>query len=304
MSADRSHRLPKPDWVRAGRGIGPSVRWTFATDAPLTGLQLARETGEVLAADETGGLYRIDRRGEYSAVNRLREPIREIAWSDDGQSAVALVGDSQIHRFDRRLQIEWTLNLPELCLQLAIDPYGQYLVVSLADSGNLVFDAMKRRIAGFETIRPLKHLRFLTTESTIVGAAEHGLICCHALDGEQIWQEKLWSNVGEMTTTGDGDLIYIAGFTHGVQTFDGHGDAIGSYIVEGTVNRLATSYEPHRLIAATVERHLYWLDADGELLWSALTPCDVVRLSCDPLGEWTVIGFADGKIICLDWSRS
>lgn len=303
MSRDRSQRPAGPDWVRQGRGIGPSVRWTFGVDAPLTGLRLARETGEILAADETGGLYRIDRKGDYSAVNRLRDPIREVSWSDDGQVAVALVGDSQLHLFDRSLKERWMLDLPEECYQIAIDPYGQYIAVSLADSGNLIFDAKKRRVAGFETIRPLKHIRFLTSEATLVGAAEHGLICCHSLDGEQLWQEKLWSNVGEMTATGDGNLIYLAGFTHGVQTFDGDGDPIGSYILEGTVNRLATSYDPNRLIATTVERHLYWLDADGELLWSAETPNDVVRLTCDPFGEWVVCGFADGHLVCLDWSR-
>lgn len=292
-----------PEWVQAGRGIGPLVRWIFNTEAPLTGLCLARETGEVLAADAIGSLYRIDRRGGYSAVNRIREPIRHIAFSDDGEFAAALAGESQVYRFDRQLQTVWKLDLPEQCLQVAIDPYGQYIAVSLADGGNLIFDARRRRVAGFATIRPLSHLAFLTTEPTLVSAAEHGLICCHSITGESLWEEKLWSNVGRLTATGDGELIYIAGFNHGVQTFDGSGAPIGSYIVEGTVNRIATSYEPQRLIASTIEKHLYWLDADGELLWATMTPEDVVHLSCDPFGEWAVCGFAGGQVICLDWSR-
>ncbi len=294
---------PPPDWVRKGRGIGPSVRWTFTTEAPLTGLALARETGEVLAADEIGSLYRIDRRGEYSAVNRIREPIRQVAFSDDGQFAAALAGETQVHRFDRQLQTQWHLDLPEQCLQVAIDPYGQYIAVSLADGGNLIFNAQKRRVAGFASIRPLTHLKFLTAEPALLGAAEHGLLCCHSLTGDCQWEEKLWSNVGRLAATGDGELIYIAGFNHGVQTFDGSGAPIGSYIVEGTVNRIATSYEPHRLIASTVEKHLYWLDADGELLWATVTPEHVAQLSCDPFGEWAVCGFANGQVICLDWSR-
>jgi len=292
-----------PEWVRTGRGIGPLLRWMFTTEAPLTGLCLARETGEVLAADEIGSLYRIDRRGEYSAVNRIREPIRHIAFSDDGEFAAALAGDTQVYRFDRQLQTVWRLDLPEACLQVAIDPYGQYIAVSLADGGNLVFDSRKRRVAGFATIRPLSHLVFLTTEPTLLGAAEHGLICCHSLTGECLWEEKLWSNVGRLAATGDGELIYIAGFNHGVETFDGSGSPIGSYIVEGTVNRIATSYDPGRLIASTVEKHLYWLDADGELLWAAAAPEDVVQLACEPFGEWALCGFASGQVLCLDWSR-
>jgi hypothetical protein len=266
-------------------------------------LCLARETGEVLAADQIGSLYRIDRRGDYSAVTRVREPIREIAISDDGQFAVGLVGPAHVHRFDRQLQTVWRLDLPEECLQVAIDPYGAYIAVSLADGGNLLYDAEKRRVAGFTTIRPLRHLRFLTTEAALVGSAEHGLLCCHAITGDELWQQKLWSNVGQLTTTGDGELLYIAGFSHGVQTFDTGGAPVGSYIVDGTVHRIATSYDPHRLIAATIEKHLYWLDADGEMLWASITPEGVVRLSCEPLGEWAVCGFANGEVLCLDWSR-
>lgn len=292
-----------PDWVRQGRGIGPSVRWRFATEAPLTGLQLARETGEVLAGDDIGSLYRIDRRGDYSAVTRIRAAIQAIALSDDGQFAAALADDTQIYRLDRHLQTVWRLDLPERCLQVAIDPYGQYIAVSLADCGNLVFDARRRRVAGFPTIRPLKHLQFLTSEPKLIGAAEHGLLCCHSLSGQCLWEEKLWSNVGRLAATGGGELIYLAGFNHGVQTYDGQGAPVGSYIVEGTVNRIAASYDPHRLIASTVEKRLYWLDADGELLWASDTPQSVSQLCCDPFGEWAVSGFEDGQVVCLDWSR-
>ena len=114
MNDDRSRpSASTPDWVRKGRGIGPSLRWTFSTEAPLTGLALARETGDVLAADEIGSLYRIDRSGEYSAVTRIHEPIRQVAFSDDGQFIAALAGDAQVHRFDRQLQTVWRLDLPE-----------------------------------------------------------------------------------------------------------------------------------------------------------------------------------------------
>ncbi|MBX3436438.1 MAG: hypothetical protein KF861_03035 [Planctomycetaceae bacterium] len=294
---------PTPDWVRRGKGIGPVVRWRFTAEACLTGLSLAAETGEVLATDEIGSIYRIDRSGEYSAVTRLRDPIQHVAFSDDGQFVAALAAETQVHRFNRQLQTVWRLDLPERCLQVAIDPYGQYIAVSLADGGNLVFDAQKRRVAGFATIRPLKHLKFLTGRAALLAAAEHGLVCCHSLSGESQWEEKLWSNVGQLAATGDGELVYIAGFNHGIQAFDGSGAPQGSYIVEGTVNRVATSYEPNRLIASTVERHLYWLDADGELLWATVAPEDVAHVACDPFGEWGLCGLIGGEVICLDWTR-
>lgn len=300
---ERSDRSSDMEWIHRGRGIGPSVKWTFGTEGPLTGVQLARESGEVLASDETGGLYRLDRKGKYSAVTRTREGIREIAMSDDGEWCIASVGAASLHRFDRNLKTVWQIDLPSECLAIAMDPFGQYVLVSLAEAGNVIYDANKRKVAQFESIRPLSHVRFVVTEPTLVAAANHGLLCCMSLQGERLWEEKIWSNVGSIAITGDGELIYVAAFAHGVQVFDGDGDAIGSYVVEGTVKQIAASYEPHRVVAATLERHLYLLDPDGEMLWTAQTPDDVKQLACDPLGEFVVCGFADGHVVGLDWSR-
>ena len=45
------------DWlVTTGRGDRPTLRWSFSIDAPLADLRLARETGEIVAADIAGGL--------------------------------------------------------------------------------------------------------------------------------------------------------------------------------------------------------------------------------------------------------
>ena len=46
-----------PNWLAAGQGDAPSLGWSFTADAPLAGLELARETGETLVADTSGGLY-------------------------------------------------------------------------------------------------------------------------------------------------------------------------------------------------------------------------------------------------------
>jgi outer membrane protein assembly factor BamB len=266
-------------------------------------MQLARESGEVLVADELGGLYCLDRTGRYSSVTRVREPVTGLTWSDDGQFAYAILGQSEVHRFDRQLQALWKLELQDECLAVATEPFGQYVAIGLSCGLNLIYDGFKRRVARFDSIRPLTFLRFLASEALLVGSADHGLLCCHALSGERLWEEKLWSSVGDLTTTGAGDLIYLAGHTHGVQTFDGHGDPIGSYVVEGTVNHLAASYDPNRLIVSTLERHLYWLDADGELLWSSSPDDDVRFLACDAFGELALCGFASGNVVCLDWSR-
>ncbi len=290
-----------PDWIRSGRGLGPTAKWSCATEGPLTCFDLAAETGEVFAADEAGTLLRLDRAGRIAALTRLREPVRVLDWSDDGRTGVAVSGEATLHRLDRDFQSVWKLDLPEVCIAVAAAPFGTHFAVSLANGRNFVYSEHKRREAEFETIRPLSHLRLCTAVPVLIGAAEHDLLCCHTLAGEQLWDEKLWSNAGGIAVTGDGDLIYVAGYHHGIQTYDGEGQSVGAYVVEGTVNRVAVSYDPNRLVASTLEHHLYWLDAEGQLLWASTAPDEICGLHCDSSGEWAVCGFDSGRLLRLDW---
>ncbi len=267
----------------------------------MTAISLARETGETFVADETGALCRLDRTGRIVALTRLHDPIRKLAWSDDGSAGVALCGEGTVHYFDHTFTSQWKLEIPEPALEVAIAPYGTHVAICAASGENRIYDAGKAKVSRFETIRPLSFAQFVAAEPELIGCAEHGLLCRHRLYGEQLWTEKLWSNVGQLEMTGDGSLIYLASFGHGIQVFDAEGGNVGAYMLDGTVNRAAVSFEPQRVIASTVERSLYWLDPDGELMWATRVPDDVVALQCDPLGEWAICGFRCGRLYRLDW---
>lgn len=289
-----------PKWLK-GRGLGPKLRWHVGTDGPLTALAYARESGDLYFTDASNTIARINPLGEIAALNRIHESIVSLAWSDNGAYGVALAGEETVLRIDRELKMVQSINLPEVGLAVSISPFGNHIAVSMSNGRNVFYNERKRRIAQFETIRPLSFLRFCPSEPILFGAAEHGLVCCHNLSGAEIWQIKNWSNVGQIQITGDGDLVYLASFGHGVEAYDGDGASIGSYVLDGTVNRLAVSYEPQRLIAGTVEGNLVWLDADGELLWTTTLTDSVVELICDPFGEWAIVGFQNEGIYRLDW---
>ena len=293
-----------PDWLSAGQGIRPQRSWSLTTDAPLVSMQLTRETGELLAADSSGGLYLLDRRGQVTSLTRGFQRLHALAWSDTGNCGAAVIGGTKLCRLNRDFKVQWSVEFPETVLAIAIHPFGNYLAVALANGSNRVYDAHKRPVGRFDTIRPLSFLQFLATEPTILGAAEYGLLCCHELDGVEIWSEKLWSSVGDVSVSGDGQTIYLASFTHGIKIFDGDGNHRGSYVVEGTPNRIAASFAPKRLVVTTLERQLYWLDSDGELLWAAHPPDDICCLGCDPLGNGIICGFNSGRLIRLDWEPS
>lgn len=288
-------------WLQNGQGQPPTVQWAFRTDGTLASFCLARETGEVFLCDESAGIYRLNRRGKVAAVNQLRDSLRLFVCSDDGQWSYAVSGDRQVLRLDRNLQIDWDYETEEDILSLACSPFGHHLLITTASATNILLNERKRKIARFETIKPLHFSNLCGTEPVVIGAAENGLLCCHNLAGAQLWQERVWTNVGSMSVTGSGDIIYLANFGHGVNAYDGDGVSLGAYVLEGTVDRVASSYEPYRLVASTIEQYIYWLNSDGEMLWSSEAPCSIVDVACDPLGEWAIVGLQSGDLMRLGW---
>ena len=291
-------------WITRCKGLAPKVRWSFCTDAPISSASLARETGDLYVSDSIGGIYRIDRTGRVLSLTRGLDNARQICWSDIGYGGAVLVGDQQVCRFNSRMELDWALDVPDDAVAIAIDPFGRHIAISMAENGTMILNERKKQVALFETMRPLRSLEFLTMETALIGAADHGLLCCYNLDGSEVWNSKNWSNIGDMSVAGDGSSILVAGFNRGVQSYSGSdGSTESSYLLEGTVNLVSTSFTADRIVAATMERHLYWTDSDGALLWATEIPDDeeVAKVICDPLGEGLICCFTSGHIYRLDW---
>ena len=94
------------------------------------------------------------------------------------------------------------------------------------------------RAAGrLETIQPVAHLCFLANRPFLVGAAAFGMLVgvevlasrtSGRLEPVIAWQDRLMSNVGRLTVSGDGARILASCFTHGIQRFDLKGRNEGS----------------------------------------------------------------------------
>lgn len=290
-----------PDWLIEGTGTPPLVSWSFSSDAPLAGAVLARETGETLAADTSGGLYRLDRQGQISGLTRGFKSLSAVAWSDLAGDGAAVLEGSTLCWFDRKLSVRWKADFSQEILAIDVDPHGHYAAVSLASGETFILTARKRKVGQYKTARPLRFLKFRATEPVVVGAAEYGLLCAHRLDGTELWDARLWSNVGDLCLSGDDQTITLARFNLGIQQLDAQGENRGSFFVGGTPNRVSTSFVTGRLAVTTVERDLYWIESTGELLWAVTLPADVRALCTDALGTGFVCGFSSGALYRLQW---
>jgi len=292
-----------PAWLAGAGKSSPRLVWHVPLRGESGVLSAGLENGTLFVCQGDGQLARYDARGQILSVVQLPVPPITLCWSADGSQGAVLLEDRTVFRLDRNLQQTHVLELPEHCLGMAISPYGNHLAVALLNGITTIYNDRGRRIARFETIRPMASLEFCCCEPILFSSAEHGLVCCHNLTGAMIWQQSTWSNVGNISVTGAGDMIYLASFNHGIEAFDGDGAAVGSYVLEGTVSRVRATFEPHRLIAATMERSLSWLSSSGELLWSTTVDGDIVDLVCDPLGQWAIAWIAGQGLYRLDWGH-
>lgn len=290
------------DWlVTTGRGERPALRWSFTVDAPLTDVRMSRETGEIVASDASGGLYLLDRRGKVQALTRTRHSVHRLAWSDIGNAGAAVLDENLVGWFDRYLQIQWTRDFPDEILAVAMDPYGTHVALAQADGVNHIYTQAGKKVSRFESIRPLRHMQFLTTNTDLVVASEYGLTARYTLAGSPVWTNKLWSTVGELAVTGDGKSLFLAGFAQGIQAFDGQtGNTRGTFVCEGTVGLVSCGYAKRNIVGYTLERTLFGVDDEGNPLWNVTAPEDVQRIILSPLADFMICGFASGRIMRFD----
>lgn len=288
-------------WTREGVGLAPQPAWSFSTEGRLTHLALGWESDEVIAADDSGGLYLFDPNGRLKQLTRGLSKITALAFADAGNCAAVGYDGQKLALLDASLSIAWTLPLYDKIVGLALDPFGRHLAVALANRDVRIYTTTRRRVGDVEVVRPLRFLRFSATEPRFVGAAEDGLLAAFTVGGKPLWDQRLFATCGDMAASGDLSQVSLAGFAHGVQRYDSDGTNRGTIVVEGTPARLATSYDGSRLAAATLERQFYWLDRSGDLRWAAAAPDDIVALRVDAAGRSVAVGFAEGRVVRLAW---
>jgi hypothetical protein len=295
--------------ARASSRIEPARSWSLVTDAPLKGMMLAREAGALFAWDEADQLYRIDARGQFQSVARAPGRVELGAISDDG-SLVALIGEgARLWLLDGDFEIQHERNVIAEPLALAIDPHGRY--VAVGSKLNIVqFTTRYGRPAGrFETRQPLSSLVFVPDRPYLVGIGAYGSIAgfeliprgsSGSLDGSIQWYEALMSGVGRLATTGDGAMILVACYAHGVQRFDLEGKAEGAYQLGGSPGHAVPDFAGRTIAVSTLEGELAILSGSGIVRWRTTLNRPASSLEIDALGRYLIYGQATGEIVRLD----
>jgi hypothetical protein len=299
--------------VRSSAKLDPGTAWSVLTDAPLKGMALAREAGSVFAWDEADQLYRIDARGQFQSVARAPGKILHGAISDDG-TLVALVGEgSRLWLLDGDFELMHDRSSIADPLSIAIDPHGRY--VAVGSKMNVVqFYSRYAKLSGkFETKQPLSSLVFIPDRMFLVGIGAYGSLSGielaprgsnGALDGETVWYEALMSSTGRLATTGDGQIILVSCYTHGIQRYDLEGRSEGAYHLGGSAAHAVPDFAGRSIAVATLEGELAILSGAGNVRWRKTLNRPAMALETDALGRYLVYGQATGEIVRIDFHSS
>ncbi len=293
--------------ARPSNRLDPETSWTVVTEAPLKGLGLAREAGTIFAWDEADRIYQIDLKGEYLSVSRAPGKVSAAVVSDDG-SRIALLGSgNRLWLLDADLNIVAERQAPADPLALAIDPHGDYAVVSSKLGTTHFYNRFGKAAGKFETIQPLAFLTFAASRPLLIGCAAYGLIVAMELGGsanrlsaEAIWHDRNISGLGRLTTTGDGSMILASCFAMGVQRYDAHGQNAGAYHLGGTATHAVPDFAGRIIAVASAEGQLSLINAAGNVRWKSGLGRPAIALETDPLGRYLIYGQATGEITRVD----
>lgn len=293
---------------RPSTRLQPEVAWDLVTEAPLGGLGLAREAGLVFAWDAADQLYLIDLKGEYRSVTRAPGKVVTAVCSDDG-SRIALLGEgARLWLLDADLGTVAERGVGSDPVSLAIDPHGRYVLVVSRGGGNQFFNRHGRPAGRFEAPQPLAFAAFVPDRAMLIAASAYGMIAGFTLGAEgqgklvadEDWVDRQISNVGRLTTTGDGAMVLASCFTHGVQRYDLNGNNEGSYHLGGTAVHAVPDFAGRTIAVATAEGELSVLNSAGNVRWKTSLARPAAALEVDPLGRYVVYGQATGQIARLD----
>jgi hypothetical protein len=200
------------------------------------------------------------------------------------------------------LNPRWQRSIDQRATAVAVDSFGQRIVVADAEGGLHLFDEAGSILWKNDSPRPLHFLSFVPEKPAIVGSADFGLVVCFEAGGRSLWRDGLVAHIGSLTTNGDGTTIGLACFSEGACCYR---------LTEGPkARRMLPAVAPCRLLACSyagdvwltvgLEPQLSLREAGGSVRAEAPIEGRPVAIALDPLGRHAAVATAEGQLIAFD----
>lgn len=272
--------------------------------ASARGLSWAREKCAVLAWDEGDSLYLIDQAGALQARTRFPERIAAAAMADDGSTIVIATESGSLSWLLPDLSIRRRQSTSSRPTALAVDPQGNYVVVATENAALGVLDPEGRTVWKTGTPRAFCQVTFVVGLPFVIGLADYSLIACFDFAGHCMWRHALVAHFGSLSVSGEGELVAVAAYTEGLIRFSLAGKELGRSSFTGPCRLASVSFDGKRLVTSDLSPHFMLLNRDGALCREFLLDSPPLCLHLSPLGDRALVANQNGKLVCMDLSKS
>jgi hypothetical protein len=262
-------------------------------------LSLARESGSLLAWDESGSIYLVNRSGELQGRSRPVGGAVAACQAEDGSACVVIGARGEVIWLKPDLTPHWERAVPSRAVACAMDPFGHVLAVSDAASGLYLFDRTGNRRWQAQTPRPLVHMAFVPEQPRLVGCADFGLVACFDPAGACVWRDGLVSNIGAVAVSGDGSRILLACFSDGLRAYNLDGKRKDRLAVTEPCRLVTLSYDSRRTLVGGLSPRLVLLDREGQIIATPTLDAPPAALATAALGDMAFAALADGRVMAL-----
>jgi hypothetical protein len=257
----------------------------------------------LLTWDEKDWLYLLNRRGKLQGQVRTAGRLVAACCADDGSAYAAVGGRGEIWWLAPDLMTTWESVVPKPAVAVAMDPFGQYLAVADAGGHLHLFDRKARPIFQVESPRPFHHLAFVPAAPFLLGSSDYGLVACLDLAGNWVWRDGLVAHIGALTVSGDGERIFLACFTEGLQHYTLTGKKQDRQATSEPCRLAALSFDGQLTLVAGLSGRLQLLDAEGRLVAAHALDKPPVAIALGALGDSATVALDDGRLIGLELAQ-
>lgn len=274
--------------------------WSFTPLAQLAGLGVPDEGPALFAWDTARRLYVLRRDGRPSATELLPFLPAAGAVSRDGRTLAFIADDGRLLICGADGSQRQSFELEAEPTALALDAFGQWLLVSWRSRAVALFDRELRERHRIKAPRPLVHLAFGHRRAVWFGAAAQGHVCEHDALGAELRRDAILFECGGLAADLE-DHVWLACHGGGLRSFPSSPEQ-RNVPVPLPCERIAAAPSGRRLAtlatAPGADRSTLALhDAEGTVLASRELPCRGAFLGLPSRGDELIVGLADGAVL-------
>ncbi len=256
--------------------------------------------GELVAAGVSdGALILLDRRGEALWLRDAGAPILKLKMSSDGEFISVITADSRVHLYDKSGTPLWRMGLREPITTLSMNSTGSSVVIGSENMNTYVLDRSGKVLWGARMGGPVEDVCISANGNYVVAGSEDHSIYLLDIGGRLIWSYRTEGPIKTVAISDNGDFLLASSMDKRLYFFERTGSLLWSPRNPETALAMDLSLSARNMVVA-VGREVQMLTRDGALVKRWQCRDRVLDVAISTSGEFAVAASADDSVYFLD----